>query len=84
MRMPFGKHAGVELTEVPRQYLRWLRRQPTLGAWLAKEIDDVLNGNVVAESDESFEEVLKKWNDESLAHQGDEPAKAERQKEKCR
>jgi hypothetical protein len=66
MRMPFGKHAGVELTEVPRQYLRWLRRQPNLGAWLAKEIDDVLNGKVVAPSDEgSFEEALKSWESEN-------------------
>ena len=62
MRMPFGKHAGKELCEVPRQYLRWLRRQPTLGAWLAKEIDEVLNGKAVASSDEgSFEEALKSW-----------------------
>ena len=36
-RMPFGKHTGVELEKVPRQYLLWLRRQPQLGAWLAKE-----------------------------------------------
>lgn len=61
MRMPFGKHAGVELTDVPRQYLRWLRNQPWLGAWLAREIDDVLNGKVEPSSDESFEEVLEKW-----------------------
>jgi hypothetical protein len=59
--MPFGKHAGLELTEVPRQYLRWLRRQPWLGAWLVKEIDAVLNGEVAAPSDESFEEALEKW-----------------------
>lgn len=65
MRMPFSKHAGKELTDVPRQYLRWLRRQPTLGAWLAKEIDDVLNGNDVASSDESFEEALKSWEAEN-------------------
>jgi uncharacterized protein (DUF3820 family) len=61
VRMPFGKHAGVELTEVPRQYLRWLRGQHWLGGWLAKEIDAVLNGEAVAPSDETFEELLKKW-----------------------
>jgi len=61
MRMPFGKHAGVELTEVPRPYLRWLRTQPWLGAWLVDAIDEVLNGKTVAPSDESFEEVLEKW-----------------------
>lgn len=61
MRMPFGKHVGVELTEVPRPYLRWLRGQTWLGVWLVREIDDVLNGNVVPSSDESFEEILEKW-----------------------
>lgn len=65
MKMPFGKHAGVELTEVPRQYLQWLRRQPNLRGPLVKEIDDVLNGSVVAESDESFEEALKSWESEN-------------------
>jgi hypothetical protein len=61
MKMPFGKHAGVELTEVPRQYLRWLKGQKWVGGWLVKEINDVLDGKVVAESDVSFEEALKKW-----------------------
>ena len=58
--MPFGKHAGVELTEVPRPYLRWLRGRPWLGGWLVKEIDAVLNGETVASSNESFEEALSK------------------------
>jgi hypothetical protein len=61
MRMPLGKHAGVELTEVPKQYLRWLRGQQWVGGWLVKEIDEVLNGKMVAPSDESFEEALAKW-----------------------
>jgi uncharacterized protein (DUF3820 family) len=60
-RMPFGKHTGVELEKVPRQYLLWLRRQPQLGAWLAKEIDLVLSGEAETLSEESFEEVLGKW-----------------------
>lgn len=77
MRMPFGKHAGVELTDVPRQYLRWLRTQQWVGAWLVKEINDVLDGKVVA-ADTSFEETLKQWNDDNLAHHGDEPAKVDK------
>jgi len=65
MRMPFGKHAGVEVSDVPRQYLLWLRRQPNLRGPLVKEIDDVLNGTVVAPSDESFEEALKSWDEQA-------------------
>jgi uncharacterized protein (DUF3820 family) len=61
MRMPFGKHAGEELPEVPRQYLRWLRTQPWLGGWLVKEIDAVLNGEAIASTDKPFEEALKTW-----------------------
>ena len=62
--MPFGKHAGLEVSDVPRQYLHWLRQQPNLRGPLVKEIDDVLEGKVVAESDESFEEALKGWESE--------------------
>jgi len=56
--MPFGKYAGLEVNDVPRQYLQWLRRQPNLRGPLVKEIDEVLNGNVVAEADKTFEELL--------------------------
>jgi hypothetical protein len=61
MRMPFGKHVGEELTEIPRQYLRWLRTQPWLGGWLVKEIDAVLNGEAVGSPNESSEEALEAW-----------------------
>lgn len=68
MKMPFGKYQDRELTDVPRPYLRWLRRQQWLGLWLAKEIDDVLNSKIVAPSNESFEELLKAWQeDDNLA-----------------
>jgi hypothetical protein len=42
MRMPFGKYQDLELTRVPRPYLRWLRRQGWVGEWLVKAIDDIL------------------------------------------
>jgi hypothetical protein len=60
MRMPFGKHKGVELTEVPRPYLQWLRRQEWLRGWLAQAIDDLLTGDE-APPEETFEEALKRW-----------------------
>lgn len=63
--MPFGKYQDRELTEIPRHYLQWLRRQQWVGAWLVKEINDVLDGTVVASSDESFEEALGKWQAEN-------------------
>jgi hypothetical protein len=44
MRMPFGKYQGVEVADVPRPYLRWLRRQEWVGAWLVQAIDDILGG----------------------------------------
>lgn len=43
MKMPFGKYQDVELTEVPQAYLRWLRTQEWVGAWLVRRIDEVLN-----------------------------------------
>lgn len=60
MRMPFGKHKDEELTDIPKSYLCWLRRQEWLGAWLAKEIDSVLRGD----ADKSFEELLETWKDD--------------------
>jgi hypothetical protein len=46
--MPFGKYQDRQLTEIPRQYLRWLRTRPWLGAWLAQEIDAVLDDSAEA------------------------------------
>jgi hypothetical protein len=42
--MPFGKYQDVELTRVPRPYLRWLRRQDWVGEWLVKAIEETLGG----------------------------------------
>jgi hypothetical protein len=67
--MPFGKYAGVELADVPRPYLRWLRRQPWLGARLAREIDDELSDKAAAPDDESFEEALEKWRRENAKNE---------------
>jgi uncharacterized protein (DUF3820 family) len=64
VRMPFGKHAGEELSEVPKQYLHWLRSQPWMKGGLVKEIDEVLNVEAEASTDESFEEVLKTWKED--------------------
>jgi hypothetical protein len=77
MKMPFGKYKDRELIDVPKHYLHWLRRQQWVGAWLVKEINDVLDGTVAASNGLSFEETLKNWNDNSLAHHGDEPAKVD-------
>lgn len=63
-RMPFGKYQDQELIEIPKQYLRWLRNQKWLGAWLVQEIDAVLSGEVDDSSEESFEEVLEKLKQE--------------------
>jgi hypothetical protein len=70
-RMPFGKYAGLELTDVPRQYLHWLRRQPWLGVWLAREIDDELSVQAATSDDGSFEEALEKWKNGNLSCRGD-------------
>ena len=30
VRMPFGKHAGKPLTEIPKDYVRWLAKNGAL------------------------------------------------------
>jgi hypothetical protein len=57
MRMPFGKYQGVELADVPRPYLGWLRRQAWVGAWLVRAIDDILGGG----PGERAEDLGKQW-----------------------
>ena len=42
MRMPFGKHKGRELTEIPPDYLEWVARNLTITGDLADEIYRVL------------------------------------------
>ena len=44
MRMPFGKHKGKPLDEIPKDYLLWIRENITLGQHLAECIDAVLCG----------------------------------------
>lgn len=55
--MPFGQHQGKELNEIPRSYLRWVRRQPWVGAWLHRGIDDFL-GDRAGWPDEEGPEIL--------------------------
>jgi hypothetical protein len=43
-KMPFGKHKGTPLNEVPRRYLLWLKRQEWLNEPLRSEVYRVLNG----------------------------------------
>jgi len=44
MKMPFGKHKGQSLKDVPAGYLRWLSKQNP-DPYLQKEIDDVLKAH---------------------------------------
>lgn len=57
--MPFGKYMGLDLLDIPRSYLLWLRTQKWVGAWLIGEIDAVLNGAPDRAAEESFEDILK-------------------------
>ncbi len=40
----FGKHRGMDFTQVPRDYIMWLRGQPNLDADLKHTLDSLLNG----------------------------------------
>jgi hypothetical protein len=40
--MPFGKHKGLEMSEVPEDYLRWLWRNVRLTGHLRDEIREEL------------------------------------------
>jgi hypothetical protein len=61
MKMPFGKYQDVELINVPQPYLRWLRGQKWLGAWLVKAIDDILNGGPAGRAEATDDDSGKPW-----------------------
>ena len=50
--MPFGKYKGLQINQVPRDYLRWLLRQGTLYGWLLDVIASVVTGIPLPETDE--------------------------------
>jgi len=37
--MPFGKHRGTAISQVPADYVRWLRRQTDINPYLLKALD---------------------------------------------
>src|SRR5262249_37908272 len=60
VKMPFGKYKDLELAEVRRPYLGWLRGQPWVGTWLARAIDEILAGDE-QRPEVTLEEALRKW-----------------------
>lgn len=63
MIMPFGKFEGMDLRDVPRPYLEWLRRQTWLKGRLVKAIDDVLESEE-REMDQSVVDLLKRMEED--------------------
>jgi hypothetical protein len=63
MRIPFGKYHGVELVDVPQSYLRWLRDQKWVGAWLVKAIDETLDGGPAGRPEATEEDIVNPWED---------------------
>lgn len=44
MEMPFGKHRGTEIAEIPKGYLKWLESNVEIQGELAEEVFAVLRG----------------------------------------
>lgn len=42
MKLPFGKHKGEEICDVPLDYLKWLEAQPWLHKNVREEIQFVI------------------------------------------
>jgi hypothetical protein len=59
--MPFGKYKGMELSEIPRDYLVWLRDQEWVGPWLVRGIDNVLNGGPAGRAEGTHDDNGKPW-----------------------
>jgi len=59
MLMPFGRHKGEEVADLPRRYLLWLKRTVKLYGDLQEEVEAILSGKSL-EPKESFDTVLQK------------------------
>ena len=54
--MPFGKHEGVKMRDVPASYLDWLRGQPWIKSWPAVHAYIRRNEDVIDEELEDEDE----------------------------
>lgn len=65
MTMPFGKHHGVPLDEVPKGYLRWLKENVPLRTSLARAVEAVLAGHPAPEEEEDDDtkanRIVRSW-----------------------
>jgi hypothetical protein len=70
--MPFGKHRGKQLSELPAGYLAWLLTLPDLNAWLRQALEQEAvrrgMGEYVDESDRGsaialvdLRGLIKRW-----------------------
>jgi len=67
MRMPFGRHQGKELEDVPLDYLTWaltsdyVARRPVFKRVLENEIDRRINPPPPPSSGPNVDILIKKW-----------------------
>lgn len=45
--MPFGRHKGKRLDQIPRGYLRWAQANVEMSGWLKTAVDAVVAGKPV-------------------------------------
>ena len=43
MEMPFGKHEGEEIADLPIPYVKWCLENLDLDGWLEEELEDVVS-----------------------------------------
>ena len=43
MEMPFGKHEGEDIEDLPISYAKWCLENLDLDGWLEEELEDVVS-----------------------------------------
>ena len=61
--MPFGKHKGKPIHEIPKNYLIWLTDNVDMHPWLAKAVQAALGNEGIPEEDEEAKvhRIVKPW-----------------------
>lgn len=71
MRMPFGKYRGMEVSRLPRPYLKWLRDNVSMRMPLEMEVRRALGEAVNDEPHLTIEEIVDRAFREAMARHGE-------------
>lgn len=69
--MPFGRHKGTPIPDLPRYYLSWLSRQHFVNGELLRHVKAAINGEKPPTEAETIDEIMARTVSSLEAKAGD-------------